>query len=297
MAMADNFLVDQILPAKEIHLIGGPSGAGKTTLMLQVVQDFSLGKSIFGHPSHPLPFCFISLTRSRFSILSTARKIGFPRLPLVAVMEEKNTGPRTITSLYQTALRAVPDVKVLFLDSLHQLCPGNIIRYDEVSSFLRATMCVMQELGITIIARTETAKPEEWKGRQRVLGSVAWTERVSTIITVEQVTDSPNDHRRRVTILPRNAAPEVWPMIFNEQGRIVSSRLGEQYGDEQYDNFVVLVAALLEAEGEVRFKQIEEMAASLEISRRTIYNYLERMKQEGRIESVGLGLYRARHPN
>lgn len=36
----DEFIIDSILPKYELHLIGGPPGAGKTTWLFQFIEDW-----------------------------------------------------------------------------------------------------------------------------------------------------------------------------------------------------------------------------------------------------------------
>src|SRR5579872_2623970 len=70
------FLIDTILPEGTVHLIGGSSGIGKSTWLLQTIHDWERGIPIIGFPSHPLPYVYLMCDRSEVDLQSTLEQIG-----------------------------------------------------------------------------------------------------------------------------------------------------------------------------------------------------------------------------
>src|SRR5262245_1348737 len=75
------FLIDQILPTQAVHLVSGPSGVGKTTFLLQLLNDWNASKDVLGHKSFPGPFCFISCARGAEEARSIVSRCEFSSLP------------------------------------------------------------------------------------------------------------------------------------------------------------------------------------------------------------------------
>ena len=55
------YLIESWMPARQVHLLGGSSGAGKTRWLINMLETvWSKGDPVFGHNSHPVPWAFIS---------------------------------------------------------------------------------------------------------------------------------------------------------------------------------------------------------------------------------------------
>src|SRR4051794_13985196 len=53
-------VIDGLMPVREVHLLGGPSGAGKTTWLMDFLEKWQKEEDIFGHKSHPAAFVYIA---------------------------------------------------------------------------------------------------------------------------------------------------------------------------------------------------------------------------------------------
>src|SRR5690242_1448332 len=69
-------LIDRILPVHEVHILGGPSGAGKTRWLFQMLQEWKAGNSVLGYASNPVPYAYVSTDRSRESVKRTCEDLG-----------------------------------------------------------------------------------------------------------------------------------------------------------------------------------------------------------------------------
>lgn len=72
----EKYIIDEIMPSGEVHLIGGASGAGKTTWLLHLLKDWSEGKPVLGRKSHPVPFVYVSFDRGLATLDRTLRRLN-----------------------------------------------------------------------------------------------------------------------------------------------------------------------------------------------------------------------------
>lgn len=220
------WLLENIFPCREVHLIAGPSGAGKTTWLLQFIQQWKEGKPIFDCRSFPLPFVYVSGDRSLESLGRTFVRVGMsldsiPNMSLIGVKDRSN--PRIAM---QTIMSRFPEAKVIFLEGMGGMVPkGANNDYNIVAEFLTTFTSYCQDNDRTIIGVLHSNKAKENESyrnpRQRIHGSVAWAAYSETVILVEpEEADNSNNPRRNLFILPRNSAEEKQVMSFNADGRL-----------------------------------------------------------------------------
>src|ERR1700733_12152336 len=86
----DDYIVETIFPRREIHIIGGSSHSGKTTLLFHIINLWSRREAIFGHESFPLPFCYVSAVHSIDLARATAKRVGVPDgTPILSTVDEE----------------------------------------------------------------------------------------------------------------------------------------------------------------------------------------------------------------
>jgi len=219
------WLVEGIIPTEELHLIGGPSGAGKTTWVIQWLEQWHEGKveSFFGHKVNPLPFCYASVERSDAGVQRKLKRLGInPKtFPWIA-------GSTSLDGVITEAKKKYPNAAVLFIDGFACFAPGpkpGKTEYKVISDFLIgcSKKCRDQHLTIFGIVHSPKMKAAEvyHNPRQRVLGSVAWAAMSDCIMLVEpKLTENEQiTPLRNFFLLPREAPEEVYEMTF-ETGRL-----------------------------------------------------------------------------
>lgn len=219
MSQTPEFLIEGILPAHEIHLLGGSSGSGKTTLVFQTLADWQDGLPVFGHESHPVPYSYLSLDRSRSSVMRTLERLGLAdRLTRIICQEEFKTAS-TLATVLAAANRVHPDSQFFVVEGFQTLVGDKGNSYSPVSSLLRqaATFCTEKKITVLGVAHSPKMKVEEsfQHSRELILGSVAWGAYSDTIITV-QLDESTGNVTVRVS--PRNAAAESFHYVFGHNG-------------------------------------------------------------------------------
>lgn len=222
VSTSPEFLVEGILPANEIHLLGGSSGSGKTTLIFQTLADWQDGESVFGHESHPVPYAYLSLDRSRSSVTRTLERLGLEAAITRVICQEEFGGASTITQVIDAALKVYPDATFFVVEGFQTMVGDKGNSYAPVANLLRcsATLCAKRKITILGIAHSPKMKMDEGfqHSRELILGSVAWGAYSDTIITVQLEESSGNI---KVKILPRNAASEDHNYVFGYNGILV----------------------------------------------------------------------------
>lgn len=216
------FLVSDIMPAREVHLLGGPSGAGKTRLTLQGIPEFLSGGSFLGKSVvRPFQIFYFSCDRSPDSF---RRNLDFYHLDEGAFPWGTPTNMTTVGLLGEIK-RSFPDTSLVIVDGFTSLIPGGRINdYKVVADFLVETQKLLQRLDLTLLGIVHTAKIKESEmilnPRQKIAGSVAWAGYSDLIVMINPEDDrSPENQNRIVHVLPRNSAEYTLPMVMRE-GRL-----------------------------------------------------------------------------
>jgi hypothetical protein len=224
------YLIDDIAPSREVHLIGGPSGGGKSTWIFQFLIEWSAGRPIYGHASHPVPYVYISTDRGKDSILRTLERLRInpAHIEFVSTI---TLDLDTVEAIIQRVHLKVPNVRVLFIEGMTGLMPESKGKssdggFGHASKFLRHLNKLCSELDITIFAVVHSPKSKEdaryLSPRDRVMGSSAWAAYTETLFLIEPVhADTPS--LRNLIIIPRNAPQETHQLEFNDTGRLVES--------------------------------------------------------------------------
>jgi len=299
VAPADpEYIIDEILPAHEVHLVGGPSGAGKTSLTMQLLKDLRLNQLIFGKQSHSVPLVYVACDRSLEATKRTITRLGvtldFPIISLIG-----SGIKRDIDNVVSNALRLEPNMRLLVIDAIGALTPGGKINdYQVVGDFLIHCSEICRAKGITVKGlghSTKVKEGEDFKNpRQKFLGSVAWGGFSETMIYIEPSDPSnPTDPNRTIMVLPRNSPSLVLEYAFDQLGRLVPA--GDISADLTLD-----VNLLKVPEGvPITTPQILEWAKPAGIPKRTVERWISDAIKSGKLERVEgrqRGCYRRPRP-
>jgi AAA domain len=306
MAAEREWLIQDILPQREIHFVAGPSGAGKTTWLFQMLGDWSRGLPVFGKTSYPVPVAYISCDRSldttQRTIERATRGIGLD-LPIFCAnhMKLKLHGGKSVENLHRIVRtkceqEGLPPRRLLIYDGFASLCPdGKISDYNTVSTWLGDLADYCRDMDLTIIGlvhSTKTKKGEEFANpRQKILGSVAFAGFSETVFCVEPKSpEDPNDSRRYLYVLPRNSKEQRFLMAFDDAGRLVERSEGGS-GEEGMD---FVLESFLTPGREFGTREFVAWAIRKNVPERTAERYLVRAVDRGEVRKLSQGKYRAR---
>lgn len=286
------YIVDPIFPKHELVVIGGPAQSGKTSLIFQIITEWSNRRKVFGFESHPAPYCFVSCNQSLAAARSVlARSGGNPYMPMVSMIDS-NGGQRSAKKLtfeeVCSAARSVDsDVEVIFLDGILSLCPGSLIDNSGVSEFLAHTIHMLQNYGLTLIAAGRSAKPKEATNGSRnidkFLGATAWTEYAETFIAIDNPkSKDPRDTHRTVTIMSKRAKAEVFQYRFSDVGNLIEVPT-ENDAPEPIEAFKTVCST---PGDEYRSSELIDIAEAVGMSRPAFYRHLKLMLSQGFLEPI-----------
>jgi hypothetical protein len=308
----DKWLIDQILPAGELHIIGGPSGAGKTTWLLQMLTEWSAGRPVFGYDSHPGQFAYVSLDRGERSFRRTLRRCGLDPDTFPYVCGLSSTKPVTsFEGLLELVIPRFPalDNALLVIEGIATLLPSKAkaIDYNQMFRFFANLSAYCNELGITILGVMHSPKMKETEmylnPRQRLLHSVAIGGVVETIILVEPDHRHPIERDRIITVLPRNAPEQAFHMKLDEHGMLQydpkaneEAALAEEQevGSRSAKAGEILNVWLLQQTVGYEFtpSYLTAEMKPLGVSRRSVFNWITQWEADSKVECISYGLYR-----
>lgn len=214
------YLIDHIMPSKEVHLMAGPTGAGKTRWLFDALSRWQRHLPILGLACHPVPWVYVASDRSMDGVNRTLDTMGIPRdsFEILPAWDEHMEFGDIMAAVAEI------DAKFAVIEGFGQFVqpPGHT---HQVRSFLQTACSTCKIDGTTILGVCESPKmkPKDsyQNPRQRVSGAAAWGHHSETIFLVEPThPDKPQDGHRTLTVCPRNYAGMVIPYNFSKHGHL-----------------------------------------------------------------------------
>jgi AAA domain len=297
-APAPAFIVQDIFPTNQIHLIFGPQARDKTILLLQIMRDWTAGLQVFSHDSYPARYCWVSCERNTDSLRAHMTRLGIdpPSTYHFSLVDSERRENQTLEAALSIARQRV-NCSVLFIDGLHALCPGKIIDSRDVTNFLVQAQQLMRSNRLTIIATAASPKyrPEDstTPPGERFLGSGSWASMTDTKILVEPY-DPMNlkDPARRVTLMPTHDEAVVGKYEHRPEGLIWIGN--DDTGAPGLDSWLECLPP-----GEiVTTSSIKNLAQEMHISRSTVTRWIKSKVEAGVLipDEYSRGLYSVADP-
>lgn len=291
-ASASRFLVHDLFPTNEFHIIYGPARAGKTTLMLQIADDWSHSRDVFGLRSYPAPFVFVTATKTRGALNTHMARLGINGFPYFALVNyAKNHEERNLSHILAHARHLVPSLRVLFIDGLSAICPKRLSDHSEVMQFMLDTVKVCQSQAITIIGTLTTAKAREGQDYtsplERLLGSGAFSDGSNCKILI----DHPNprktsDASRLIYLMPADLPMWEQHAKFSSEGSL--KMIERQVFEYALDQWLTEQAP----ESIITRQQILDVAADDNLSRATADRWTDNQCELGSLLRTSRGKYK-----
>ena len=292
------FVVDTILPANRLHLIGGPAHSGKSTLMFRIIADWTANLKVFGYESHPAPFCFVTCNSNVDDCLQIAGRTGLDTSKLNVISTIDHDGIKNYADVVYQARQLEPKVKVIFLDGIFGISESSGLDNKVVREFLTTLLRQLRETDTTLIATGRCAKPKEnrstMRSIDRFLGATVWTELAHTYIAIEQRSlNKPKDDRRVVSVMPKNTAPFNLSYRFTDTGNLVEvSEDPAADSANRVQSLSDMISGYSDGE-ELTTADLLELCSTLGVvARSTMMKYIAVLVHRGELEDAGYGRYR-----
>lgn len=275
MADSQEYLIADILPAGEVHLLGGSSGSGKTTFTFQTIAEWQKGNPILGHESFPVPYSYISIDRSHSSVQRTLRRLKLEHEITRILCAEDIPRPRTFRNVFETARKIHPDSEFFIIEGFQTLVGDKGNSYQPVADMLSdvTAICALERVTVIGVCHAPKLKIEEGfqHPRELLLGSVAWSGFSDTVITMDM-----NEKTGIITlsVMPRNAGREEHQFVFGPNG-VLAPVTGKT--KEMLTKLVMAQAVGTE----ITRKDVLEWAATFSLSERTADKVIKELLESG----------------
>jgi AAA domain len=200
-------------PKGEVSLIGGSSGAGKTSWAMPLLERIRKGGDVFGHTSKPRDYRVLLHDRSKKAMRRTVRALGLSAEAIERVIR-LTTGQqsRQPAEILEAAVEREPGVECWFIEGLDLWIkdPNKMEVVGPVIDGLQriATRRNVSVLG-TVGSPKQRGKDNKYFGRDALFGSAALARKVETVVLMQLHDDDDPNSVRRCTVLPRNGRAET----------------------------------------------------------------------------------------
>lgn len=214
------YLIEGILPSTEIHLLAGPTGAGKTRWLFDMLMDWERGLPVLGHSSYPVPWVYVANDRSMDGVNRTLDTMEIARdaFSIIPAWDEHMSFCKIMDAV------ASSGAKLAVIESFGGFVDPPAHSH-QVKSFLCSACSTIKASDITILGVVESPKmkPKDRydNPRQRISGVATWGHHVETIFLVEPADARvASDPHRVLTVCPRNARAIVREACFTSDGHL-----------------------------------------------------------------------------
>jgi hypothetical protein len=290
-------IIEGILARDRLHLIAGPSGAGKTTLQGQMIESISLGIPFLGHPTVTVPMLYITADRTRAEHLETCQRIGID-MDKMGVRIVTTDDYATLPLLYEILDKHAKEGYLVFVEPLPfflvnaQNQPGNINDPVQVARFLSSVKRRCSQGKYTILGSCHGTKSKENNNyslmREKIAGTSAWGAYTATNIYVEpQDPTDPESPFRTVHWLLRNSRSFSTQFQFNAVGRLEVCQPGKSNAwtelDKEFSNWP--------SETTFSYDQLNIWIELVGCSLKTAQRWLDEKVKGGEVTRIDRGIY------
>lgn len=295
---SQEWIVDTIFPAGAMHLIGGPSGVGKTTWLFQMLYQWDQGLPLFGeYRSNPVPWVYISCDRSMRETTQTLARLGyshwkFEAYALEDLIYDSKTKKCKLPDFTSDVLERFPYAKLIVVEGLQAVMPDNSKARSQNKTELLWALEQRFILGAgnrTVIATTHNPKINQLgtannDERSKFLGSQGFIGSCSTMIGFEKHAQNPQ--HRNVTVMGRNFGDMHLQYSIGDHGEYVLEIAGGEIAETEDDRRLQF-QLWLQAKSPVVVKDAKQRWSDLNLGSVTSFErFINKLKADGTLESV-----------
>jgi hypothetical protein len=219
-------------PKSDVSLIGGSSGTGKTYWLMTLLEKVRRGADVWGHTCTARDYRVLMLDRGAKAMRRTLNKLNLPAEAKERVIRVTSTqqlaGPLAVL---KEATERNPGAEAWFIEGL-DLWLKEANKMSEVAQVLddiqrlatRRNVAVIASVGSSKEKTAEGKDTEQYHGRDKLFGSVAWGRKTETIVVISKTDNDPihDDCPRQYSVLVRNGRSEhFWMDFHNGELRMV----------------------------------------------------------------------------
>jgi len=198
-------------PLGEVSLIGGSSGAGKTSWAMPLLEKIRKGDEIFGHAVKRREYRVLLHDRSKKATKRTIKALGLSSDAVERTIRLSSAQQmRPPAEILQAAIERDPGVQAWFIEGLDLWIPDTN-KMQVVAPLIDSLQRVAIRHNVAVLGTVGSPKQkgkDKYYGRDALFGSSSLARKVETVVLLElHNSDDPNSVRR-CTVLPRNGRSE-----------------------------------------------------------------------------------------
>jgi len=291
-----------VLPFGTICTLAGATGVGKTALVASWVERWTRGATICGLPTNPQPVIGVIVGDRKWeSHRQWFDAAGVTHLAHYSLRDDPGwnwdrlADRAAVPSMVDLALDnlALPLGGLLIVDPLSLFISGNLLDYKSVAISLGRLDSQLRPRQLTVLGIFHTAKQKAnvheryLRPQDRILGSMAQLGFSDTAFYLAGP-DETGESYYGVGWIPHNAPSGTFALVRDKNGLFVSydatddaMNLERAFACFPEDGMTISANAVV---------YLVQQACG--VARAQAYTYLKHLKEHGRIERVGRGLYR-----
>jgi hypothetical protein len=300
----DKWVVDPLdkrdgwFPAREVSLVGGGSGSGKTYWVMTMLEQSRIGADFLGHKT----------VARDYRVLMHDRGVGAMRRTLAALGLSAEAKERVIRlspkqqglqpgEVLDALCERNPGVEVWFIEGLDFWFP-DVLKMSVVAPILDALHRVATRRNIVVLATVGAPKEKiiegkanaRYYGRDALFGSAALARKVDTVVLISKTDMDDENAPRQYTICKRNGGQERFWMSFVDDNLCAVDRPESK---ERVYAGPPSKAGLLKRNVFAKFKIGDRITYSPElgVAKKTYYDWLPTAVADGFVEHRD-GIYR-----
>jgi AAA domain len=200
-------------PKGEVSLIGGSSGAGKTSWAMPLLEKIRKGADIFGHSAKPRDYRVLLHDRSKKAMQRTVKALGLSAEAIERVIRlTSNQQSRPPAEILEAAIERAPGVECWFIEGL-DLWITDPNKMEVVGPVIDGLQRIATRRNIAVLGTVgspkQRGKDNKYSGRDTLFGSAALARKVETVVLMQLHNDEDPNSVRRCTVLPRNGRAET----------------------------------------------------------------------------------------
>jgi hypothetical protein len=195
-------------PKGEVSLIGGSSGAGKTSWAMPLLEKIRKGTDVFGHTTKPREYRVMLHDRSKKAMQRTVKSLGLSAEAVERVIRLTTAQQsRPPAEILEAAIKRNPGVEVgPVIDGLQRIAT-------------RRDVAVVGTVG----SPKQRGKDNKYFGRDALFGSAALARKVETVVLMQLHNEDDPNSVRRCTVLPRNGRAETLFFEWQAEGLVLTA--------------------------------------------------------------------------
>jgi hypothetical protein len=228
---------DGWFPFGEVSLIGGPSGVGKTSWVLALLEKIRSEQTVWGHKVKPREYRAILHDRSARGFMRTVRHLRLPRESIKRIVRLTPAQQKMeAAEILEAAVIENPGVPVWLIEGLDLWC-GNMLKMEIVAPFIDSLQRVATRHNICVLGTVGSPKQkpdDRYYGRDALFGSSSLARKVETIVLISLTDYKDGNSVREYCIMPRNGPEErIYLKWDRDAGALVQCEKPEPVVEEK----------------------------------------------------------------